>query len=256
MDKLIADIPGAQSDDELDLESIDLSKDRLWICGSHCRVRKKPVGDGQLNAELRSRPSRCLLASFKLRDNGASLGKAKVLPYEGVGSLRWHLKADPFLTPFLQLPSKENGLDIEGFVIHRQKALLGLRGPLIDSFAVIVSLEINDEFAIAGSTLHFLNLEGLGIRELARKDDAVLVLAGPVNAANGPFKLYRWIPRDVDTVQQPVELFRWPLGTEKPEGICEFQREGKSGLLIVYDNPDANERIQGSQYRADWMSLE
>lgn len=104
--------------------------------------------------------------------------------------------------------------------------------------------------------LHFLNLEGLGIRDLARHDDAFLVLAGTVSAANGPFKLYHWIPRDGGTVEQPVELFSWPLSTEKPEGICELKRDGKSGALIVYDSPISKTRIHGSQYRADRMALD
>jgi len=43
---------------------------------------------------------------------------------------------------------------------------------------------------------HFLNLEGLAVRDLAHFDrHEILVLAGPVGEAPGPFALFRWRPR-------------------------------------------------------------
>jgi hypothetical protein len=42
LDDLIPDIPGRDKDAELDLESIDITDRVMWLCGSHCRVRKKP----------------------------------------------------------------------------------------------------------------------------------------------------------------------------------------------------------------------
>src|SRR5262245_36616085 len=43
LDAIFRNIPGAEDEPrpaEIDLESIDVAHDRLWICGSHCRVRK------------------------------------------------------------------------------------------------------------------------------------------------------------------------------------------------------------------------
>ncbi len=187
LDDLIENIPGADDGDELDLESIDVSEGGLWLCGSHCNVRKKPKRKGQLNAVLRGRPSRHLLASIRVKDAGARPENAKALPFKGHGSLRRRLADDPYLAPFIDLPSKENGLDVEGFVVHGGSLYLGLRGPLIDSIAVVVTLNIDDNFAIECSALNFLDLHGLGVRDLARFGDELLVLAGPVSSAGGPF---------------------------------------------------------------------
>jgi hypothetical protein len=256
LDDIIAAIPGFDSRDELDIESVDFADGRLWLCGSHCRVRRKPEADDMVNAELRSRPSRCILAAVKLKPDGIWPGAAKALPFKGDRSLRAHLAANPYLRPFLELPSKENGLDIEGLVIRTGKALLGLRGPLVDSVAITVALELDRDFQIAGSKLHFLDLEGLGVRDLARDGDDVFVLAGPVSAAQGPFKLYRWTPRTTGKIQKPTDLFTWPASAEKPEGLCLYQHDGRGGLLVVYDSPDPAARIDDTRYAADWLALD
>ena len=45
LDDVFNNIPGRDHDDEADIESIDIASERLWICGSHCRVRLKPDKD-------------------------------------------------------------------------------------------------------------------------------------------------------------------------------------------------------------------
>ena len=47
-------------------------------------------------------------------------------------------------------------------------------------------LEINRAFSIEKSELCFLDLGGLGIRDLTNDGDDILVIAGPVSAASGP----------------------------------------------------------------------
>jgi len=42
---------------------------------------------------------------------------------------------------------------------------------------------------------------------------------------------------------------------EKPEGICRLDRNGKSGVIVLYDSPDPCKRINGSTYKADWFPL-
>jgi hypothetical protein len=42
---------------------------------------------------------------------------------------------------------------------------------------------------------------------------------------------------------------------EKPEGICRLDRNGKIGIIVLYDSPDKDRRIEGSTYKADWIPL-
>ncbi len=261
-------IPGKEAGDELDLESADIADGALWLSGSHCNVRAKPLNESVKNAPVEpnsgidARQSRTLLGRIELTDSGGATGAARALPFaDDPGNLRGHLSGDPFLMPFVNLPSKENGLDIEGLAIMDGAAFLGLRGPLIDSFAAAVEVSFDDQFGIVESNMHFIDLGapnqgggGLGIRDLARDGDSLLIIAGPVADATGPFRLFRWTPQRTKAVQPAQLLFQWPAGTEKPEGLCVTERGGKRGAVILYDNPGGS-RIQGKKYSADWLPL-
>jgi hypothetical protein len=256
LDALLADIPGLDKKTELDLESIEIADGNLWLCGSHCRVRRQPGKDGVINPKIRDRPSRHFLAAITIDGAGEQLGHGQALPFEGAGSLRHALKDDPYLRAFLDLPSKENGLDIEGLaVVDGKSVLLGLRGPLIESKAVVVQLNLTQRLSIESYKLSFLELGGLAIRDLARDGAKIWVLAGPVDDAPGPFKLYSWAPDAANAVQKPAELLVWDAKGEKPEGICALSRNGIPGMLVVYDRPNAVARLRGTVYEADWMPM-
>src|SRR5262249_29050865 len=110
-----------------------------------------------------------LVGAIRLGDDGARIvGPGQALPYLGKGSLRRFLLSNEFLAPFADLPSKENGLDIEGFAILKGRAFVGLRGPLVDSIAVVSELEIAHGLRIVrkSAVAHFLDLNGLGVRDL------------------------------------------------------------------------------------------
>jgi hypothetical protein len=105
----------------------------------------------------------------------------------------------------MELPSKENGLDIEGLTVFRKKVHIGLRGPVVDNIAIVAAIGIRPDFAIdeASVVLHFVDLGGLGVRDLNRRNDGILVLAGPASAVDGPFALFHWQPRRTDKIQKP-----------------------------------------------------
>jgi uncharacterized protein DUF3616 len=268
LDSLFPDLPGKEEDCEADLEALAVSDDgHLWICGSHCRVRKKMESPNCLSDRIIPRISRQLLGRVKLTDNGGKIEDfGCALPFEGPGDLREALAKNKFLEPFLELPSKENGLDIEGMAVAPDgKLLFGLRGPLFDSFAVVVSVEVEarkrGRLQIKKRTvvLHFLDLGGLGVRDLTRSGDEMFVLAGPVSSAPAPFRIYRWKPRDPTYVQRPVLLHEWAYswGTstpaeapENPEGLSVLDH-GRPGLLVLFDSPRLS-RIEGTRYFADW----
>jgi hypothetical protein len=249
------DLPGDDGD-EADLEAIDIESGTLWICGSHCRVRKQPKVKDALESRLKDRVSRYLLGCATLAMDGtALLGRGTALPFEGTGSLREILRRNAYIAPFIDLPSKENGLDIEGMCIGRGRLFLGLRGPLVDSIAIILEIAIGRGMRLLTSRLatHLVNLGGLGVRDLTFVGGTLLVLAGPVSSADEPFRLYRWKPRRSDLIQKAKALCEWPRNGEAPEGICRLDRKGKAGFAVLYDSPDPA-RIKGTRYRADWIA--
>ncbi len=184
------------------------------------------------------------------------------LPFgEAAGSLRAAVKADGgHLAEALKWPSKENGLDIEGIAAKDDQVLLGLRGPAAGGFAIIMRLSVKigaKRLALrkrkgARYFLSFLGLNGLGVRDLFRVGDDVLVLAGPTMDLDAPFALYRWRGafrrRTADERIEPdgerLEfLFDFPAPKrnlengrpephERPEGIAIV---GAGTLLIVHD---------------------
>ena len=203
------------------------------------------------------RLSRNVLGSIALeKDGSVPRGKGNAIASKGKGSLRSALRGDDYLDPFLKLPSKENGLDIEGCALLGGRLFLGLRGPVLDSHAVVLEWPCL-------STLpdmrrkpkrHFLNLGGFGIRGLARHGASILVLAGPVTAAPGEFHIHRWRPGAADRVQSPDIVHDFPYTAEKPEGICVLNHRDRGGLLIIYDSP-LDTRIDGTRYLADWYAF-
>jgi len=253
IDGLLPGWPGADKQAELDLESVDVASGALWLCGSHCNVRRKPKTKGELLPDIVARLSRRLLARIEV--NGDQLGKARSTPFEGPGSIRDALGVDPWLRPFIDLPSKENGLDIEGMAVFGDEVLLGLRGPRLDSFAVVVHLKVADDLKVKGYRLSFLDLGGLAIRDLGRDGDTMMIVAGPVGDAGGPFGIFRWKPQATSLIQTPTDITpaKWPAADEKPEGICVLERNGDKRYLVVYDSP--KKRIQGTVYEADWLTI-
>ena len=253
LDDLFPDLPPGK---EADLEAVEVADDRVWVCGSHCRVRREPAEDGRLNAGFRRRPSRHLLGSVSLRRGRT----ARALPFRGEGSLRRRLRADPFLSAYMNLPSKENGLDVEGLAIDGRRLMIGLRGPVLDGFAVVMEFTLDRSGRLAEDppVRHVLGLDGLGVRDLARIDRGLLVLAGPVTAADGPFRVHLWRPRRSNAPQGAVAVHRWPLPeigrAEHPEALCGLARGGHPGMLVLYDSPDCA-RVTDGRYRADWFPL-
>lgn len=259
---------------EADLEGIawDEERRRLWLVGSHCRSRGNMdnVKPAQLRERLRrtldKAPLRTLLGFVPLRDDGRPVpngGLALPLGREK-GSLHSAIESEGgYLADALKWPAKENGLDIEGIAVDDTEILLGLRGPAAGGFAIVMrlSVAIGDKGLSLRKRngqryrLSFLQLNGLGIRDLVREGEDLLVLAGPSMDLDAPFALYRWhgafdrTSRKDETVElgtgQLEFLFDFEAAKriaqagrvypcERPEGIGLVD---KSKLVVVHDRP-------------------
>lgn len=283
-------------EDEIDIEGMDYSDGYLWLTGSHSTKRKKPKGkktekDLSRLATISTDANRYLLARipvaqgelFKsythpdITDGGLSAGRLKTT--EGGNVLIDALKDDEHLGPFLSipLPSKENGFDIEGLAVRGNRILLGFRGPVLRGWAVIVDIEVEEKGpgVLDLKTIdesgrkykkHFLNLDGLGIRELCLKGDDLIVLAGPTMDLEGTLRVFRLkeaLNHGADSVSDQEAgdletLFDLPftVGGDKAEGLALFScLEQKDSLLVVYDSPHPTRQVAPGAVFADVFSL-
>lgn len=268
----------AGNDDEIDTEGMDLANGYLWLVGSHSNTRKnlEPDDDAKALKEFaanRERPNRHLLFRIALDREGSNVSpvaettapdasREQLTTAALVGDLTKALLADDHLAPFLAIPAKENGLDVEGLAVFGDRVLLGLRGPVLRGWAAIVEVEPlqhpNEPTRLTlGSPpyrKHFLDLDNLGVRDLCRDGDDLLVLAGPTMGLDGPVRVYRWRDaangRDQEIVASShlsvaVEL-PFGNGVDHAEGITVFSPDGEPvQLLVVYDSPSDDRLKQG-----------
>ena len=166
------------------------------------------------------------------------------------------LSTDPHLSRFMDIPCKDNGFDIEGLAVNRDRIFIGLRGPVIGGWAIILEFGVHehgDFLHLNGRghrdkpyRKHFLNLAGMGIREI-NVDDAtgdLLLLAGPTMDLDGTISA--WCVRgglpeeEVSTIHAPTRLYDVTYGGQHAYG--KDKAEGMSILedgthMIVYDSP-------------------
>lgn len=256
----------ADPDEEADLEGLAVEDGWLWVLGSHARTRPKPEKakdeciDLDELADLKDTRPRCLLARLPLAEEDGGLApvardgkrRAGILKQNKHGNdLARALRDDPLIGPFTRIPAKEGGLDIEGIAVSEERLALGLRGPVIASHAVLLETEIE---AKASGRLklkrapvkRLLAMEGLGIRDLKRCGEDLLILAGPTTGLDGPCALYRWKgwandpPQDETRVRlhRPERLFDIPFGrgVDHPEGLALWGEPARQ-ILVIYDSP-------------------
>lgn len=283
------------ADSEIDIEGLDYSQGYLWVVGSHSFKRKQPKGkkvkkDIQRLSDIGKDDNRYLLARIPLmngelvkscaRSDDADdlLSAAMLSKTDNHNLLMEALEEDEHLGPFIQmkLPSKDNGLDIEGLTVCGHNIFLGLRGPVLRGWAIILELELEDSDpgVLTLKTLengalyrkHFVDLNGLGIRELCLRGDDLIILAGPTMALSGAMQIFRLndvLEHSKDTLWNQESgalhaLFDLPLtvGADNAEGLTLFPCfEDEEALMVVYDAPAEQRRPDQYSIFADVFRL-
>ena len=277
-------------DDEIDIEGMDFANGYLWLTGSHSTKRKKPKKDDleenlERMATITTDLNRFILARIPLIDgkliksyspqDGRTLTAACLQTTDKRNILYEALSSDRHLRPFIEssIPSKDNGLDIEGLAVKEERLFLGLRGPVLRGWAIILELELTEiesgvlglkEIGDGGAKYkkYFLDLNGLGVRELCWQGDDLLILAGPTMAIEGEMQIYRWCDAgqsDGDAIVERDEDELFPLfdlpftvGSDHAEGLALYSCwEKEDGLMVFYDSPNPSRLRGDNQIFAD-----
>src|SRR5262249_41793299 len=132
-------------------------------------------------AETKSESSRDALYRFTLAADGRVSDTSRIIRT----SLRSDLNTEKVLKEALAAPSKENGVDIEGLAVKDDRLYVAFRGPVLREGWVPI-LAIRKPTANASgvppavTARYFVNLGGLGIRDIASVQNGFLIVAGPV----------------------------------------------------------------------------
>ncbi|MGL5081292.1 MAG: DUF3616 domain-containing protein [Microcoleaceae cyanobacterium] len=270
---------------EADIEGLDFDGQYLWIVGSHSAKRKKAKGDeGDRLKKVEREGNRYLLARIPLVDGNlhqvSNQLSAACLKRSGHSNLLTEaLMQDEWLAPFLTagIPGKDNGLDVEGLAVYQDKILIGLRGPVLRGIAIFLEIEVEllESHSLGLKPLgkngklykkHFVDLGGLGIRELCRDGEDLLILAGPSMDLDGALRVFRLhdgfdLPDNSLTNQEKGKLERlfdipFGVGTDRAEGLTLCSAFGQvPAILVVYDIPDPTREVQPQSVLADIFSL-
>jgi hypothetical protein len=111
---------------------------------------------------------------------------------------------------------------------------------------------------------HFLDLGGLGIRDLCADGADLLILAGPAMNLDGPVRIFRWpggTAKDEETVVWGDELGGRALtiphgvGTDHAEGMALVPGASPPSVLVVYDSPAEGRKVGANAVHADVFGL-
>ena len=248
--------------EEVDIEGIAWGSKYLYVIGSHSKARKKVKSDNSIDQNkkrletIKIEPSREQVFRLQLNGEGNVFGGSKTRKI----SLRKLFTNHPVLSFFQSIPSKENGIDIEGLAVKeidgKDRLYLGFRGPVLrGNHAMIMVLEFEGgefkENKLRGNPkVHYVNLGGLGIRGMTEVGSGgFLILAGPVGDAQtvdnkSRYKVFFWngeeddvsgvarkplcnIPASEEAKAEGIELLN------KDRSVAEYYR-----FVIVFDGVD------------------
>jgi hypothetical protein len=236
---------------EADFEGLTRKGDVYFAITSHSANRRKQDADNDYKTNRRNLTrkeigectSRHQLVRFRI-------GAGPVAEQLKTISLQQLIKGHPVLSPFAGIPSKENGVDIEGIAALGDDLYVGFRGPVLRQNYVPI-LKLSQKMtrrSVENSKVLFVDLGGRGIRDIAPgppgKD--LVVLAGPNGDERQSFAIYFWDGQDQvkgrdRKASKPNP--RCNLGfhgddrqSSKPEGIAyvDTTAEGMR-FLLVYD---------------------
>lgn len=271
----IFELPGGPKG-EMDIEGVAVDQDWLWLTGSHALKRGKAEGilDPQaaltktgkirfdINRQFIGRVPLCQTPNGPQPVRRDGDRRAAHLKFTKTGKLRKWLRRDPLIGPYVDLPGKDNGLNVEGIAVQGSRIWLGLRSPVLRGYACLLELELETSKKgylsakrIDGRRryrLHLFPTDGEGVRDLLRDGDDLLLLLGPAMAGDGASSVLRWrdgVHRTTCGVWNGPEVetaLTLPYRDLKdnPEGLARWDDDH---CLIIHDSPAAHRLSASTQ---------
>ncbi len=278
----LLDLPGT-AEEKADLEGLAVADGFLWVVGSH-GLKRKNAKPGRAHAENAKRlakvaldGNRRLLACLPIEPDASGAPRLVRQAQDGRRALRLTgdsqanllteaLADDPHFGPYMAIPGKDNGFDIEGLAVDGHRVLLGLRGPVLRGWSALLEIAVEareDQLRLAplddsGALIrkHFLQLDGLGVRDLNFSGDDLYILAGPTMVLNGEIRVFKWpgarplLATNRDPVRFEMALTEsvslpHGRGTNRAEALCDLPNAlsgGKPSWLVLYDTPGTDRK--------------
>jgi hypothetical protein len=230
---------------EMDIEGLAAEGNTIYVLGSHSSKRNKVKEDKSYkknrktfsDSKIDDERNRDWLYRLTMDSQGDEITKERI-------TLRKIIKKDTVLKTFADIPSKENGVDIEGLAVKDGCLYLGFRGPVFrENYVPVMKLKFDDPKDTY--ELLYLKLDGRGIRAMTSVSDGFLIVAGPVGDGPASYQLYHWDGQDIipgkDRKSANLGQIRLlgeihPPQDGKAEGVVVLQQnDTKYQLLIVYD---------------------
>ena len=113
---------------------------------------------------------------------------------------------------------------------------------------------------------HFVDLGGMGFRDICWLEDDLLILAGPTMDLTGLQTVWRFrdaadldddsLTDSTDKRLEPLFDLPWVRGADKAEGIQIYNGLGEPGIMVVYDAPSNARKPDDNIVLADLFRLE
>jgi hypothetical protein len=223
---------------ECDIEGAARIEDLIFWIGSH-----------GLNKKGHVKESRRVLFATVLSGSGANVR----LTLKGVPckSLMDSFMAIPELKSAAAIkPEDKGGLNIESLCAKGSSLLIGFRNPVSDQGALVVPLlnpleVIDGKPPVLGESFR-VNLQGRGIRDMARWRGQFLIVAGDYQDRTAPGaktpQLFKWSGNPQES-PVPIEV---ELGDLNPEAAVTYGQECNEKLQLLSDDG-------GEFFRSVWV---
>ena len=160
------------------------------------------------------------------------------------------------------LPQDTRRFNIESLAFHQSQPslLIGFRSPLLDGQVIVAQLDNpaaysnGSEPAVFAEKLILIDLDGGGIRAMAFDEtlDGYLIVTRVENSGDDNFALWLWKGGDKARQLRVKTL----SNLSKLEGISPVTVNGKTKLLLVFDDGDADSNRPGHYAIADYSLIE
>jgi hypothetical protein len=220
---------------ELDIEGIAVEDNYIYVIGSHSSKRKTVEPDKSYKKNRKTfnhkriddETNRDWL--YRLQVNA----QMQVTEKKAI-TLRDIIQKHKVLKTFRRIPSKENGIDIEGIAVVNDWIYVGFRGPVFrNNYVPVLKFKIDDPENTA--SLLLVNFGGGGIRDMAKVADGFLIISGPVGDGPGAYSVHHWDGRDMIPGKKRKQA---EIGKMIKLGEIDPPNGGKAEGILVIDESD------------------